>query len=103
MEANVQVRAGRSNTSARMEIEEEAGRIRGWAAADESRVPVGLGLVCGGEEKKAARNRGKKSRKRRNARDQDGGALCALDRERRKARNRNGSRGRMGIIALEMQ
>ena len=52
---------------------------------------------------------GKKSRKRRNARDQDGGALCTLDREREReremrwARNRNGSRGRMGIIALEMQ
>lgn len=104
-----------------MGLDEEAGRICRWVATDESLVPVGLGLVCAeerrererekkkkirGKEEQAARNRGgKKSRKRRNARDQDGGALCTLDRERemRWARNRNGSRGRMGIIALEMQ
>lgn len=35
-----------------MEIDEEAGRICEWVATDESLVPVGLGLVCGGEQKK---------------------------------------------------
>ena len=88
-----------------MKLDKEAGRICRWVATDGRIVGsrrTGTGL-CGGEEREKKKEKeenegkrrtgsqkqgGKKSRKRRNARDQDGGALCTLDRERKRERER---------------